>query len=264
MSLATETSRYSVPRRLRMFAGPNGSGKTSLVRSLSKEFSPDGLFQLHYFLNADDLLSQIQSGIGVSLQMLRRIPSVADIRAALLHGNRLDRAHPILSTLRIKDDQLYAAPESADGYVGAAIADFLREQLLACQISFSFETVMSHPSKVDFFGQARTSGYRTYLYFVATDSPNLNVLRIQNRVAQGEHDVPKDKIVDRYDRCLRLLPKAIAEAHRAYVFDNSGDEPIWLAEWRPDGSAHLKLPDTTLPEWFKTWVVPFCPELISH
>jgi predicted ABC-type ATPase len=52
-----------------MFAGPNGSGKTSLVRSLSREFSPDGLFQLRYFLNADDLLGQLQLGIGISLQM---------------------------------------------------------------------------------------------------------------------------------------------------------------------------------------------------
>jgi predicted ABC-type ATPase len=263
MSLATQISRHDEPRRLRMFAGPNGSGKTSLVRNLSREFSPDGLFQLHYFLNADDLLSQLQSGIGISLPTFGRIPSVAAIRAALLQGNRLDREHPILSTLRIERDRLFVAPETADGYVGAAIADFLREQLLASQMSFSFETVMSHSSKVEFFGRARTTGYRTYLYFVATDSPSLNVLRIQNRVAQGEHDVPKEKIVDRYDRCLKLLGSAISEAYRAYVFDNSGAEPIWLAEWTPDGRAQLKVHRTMLPEWFKTWVVPYYPALTA-
>jgi predicted ABC-type ATPase len=261
MSLATQSSRHDEPPRLRMFAGPNGSGKTSLVRSLSRENSPDGLFQLRYFLNADDLLSQLQSGVGISLQMLGRIPTVAAIRNSLFQGERLQREHPILSTLRIKEDRLFAAPESADGYVGAAIADFLREQLLASQISFSFETVMSHPSKVDFFDRARATGYRTYLYFIATDSPSLNVFRIQNRVAQGEHDVPMKKIVDRYHRCLRLLASAIARAHRAYVFDNSGDEPIWLAEWTPDGRAHLKVDRTMLPEWFKTWVVPYHSEL---
>jgi predicted ABC-type ATPase len=246
-----------------MFAGPNGSGKTSLVRSLSREFSPDGLFQLHYFLNADDLLSQLQSGTGVSLRFLGRIPSVAAIRADLLQGNRLDRKHPIFSTLRIEQDRLFVAPESADGYVGAALADFLRDQSLARNISFSFETVMSHPSKVDFFRRAGATGYRTYLYFVATDSPSLNVLRIQNRVAQGEHDVPKEKIIDRYDRSLTLLSPAISQAHRAYVFDNSGDEPVWLAEWTPDGRAKLKVDRAMLPDWFETWVVPFHSELTA-
>jgi predicted ABC-type ATPase len=131
-----------------MFAGPNGSGKTSLARSLSKKFSSDGLFQLHWFLNADDLLSQIQSGNGVSLSLLGHIPSEDEVRAALIHGNRLTANHPFLATLRIEYDRLFATPQAADGYVGAAIADYLRDKLLANQSSFSFETVMSHPSKV--------------------------------------------------------------------------------------------------------------------
>jgi predicted ABC-type ATPase len=84
---------------------------------------------------------------------------------------------------------------------------------------------------------------------------------VQNRVALGEHDIPKGKIVDRFDRCLKLLARAISLAHRAYVFDNSGDEPIWLAEWLPDGQARLKVSPDALPNWFKIWVVPHFPEL---
>lgn len=248
-------------RRLRMFAGPNGSGKTSLVRGLSREFSPDGLFQLRYFINADDLLNEIRLGRGISLRPLDRIPTEAELRATLAGGKRLQAGHPFLESLRIEHDRLYAHPDSADGYVGATIADFLREQLLLSGQSFAFETVMSHPSKVEFFGRARADEYRTYLYFVATDSPQLNVLRIQNRVALGEHDVPPDKVVDRYHRCLNLLRGAIAVAYRAYVFDNSGDEPIWLAEWMPDGSAELKVHPRSLPDWFKTCVSPHHPGL---
>lgn len=60
------------PKRLRLFAGPNGSGKTSLVRKLAKEFAADGLFQLHHFLNADDLFRQLQEGSGIRLDFLGR------------------------------------------------------------------------------------------------------------------------------------------------------------------------------------------------
>lgn len=35
---------------------------------------------------------------------------------------------------------------------------------------------------------------RTYLYFVATDSPEINIQRVANRVEERSHDVPKDKI----------------------------------------------------------------------
>ncbi|MDA0590262.1 MAG: hypothetical protein O2820_22920 [Planctomycetota bacterium] len=43
------------PKRLRMIAGPNGSGKSSIIRNLAKERSPDGVFWLNHYLNADDV-----------------------------------------------------------------------------------------------------------------------------------------------------------------------------------------------------------------
>jgi predicted ABC-type ATPase len=158
---------------------------------------------------------------------------------------------------------LTAPAEACDAYAAAAVADFLREELLAAGQSFSFETVMSHPSKIDFFAKARAAGYRTYLYFIATESSHLNIYRVKNRVALGEHDVPEDKIVERYKRCLELVGQALVRAYRAFLFDNSGVEPIWLAQLTPEGKLQLKVAADSLPLWFNTWVLPFYKEPIS-
>ena len=86
------------------------------------------------------------------------------------------------------------------------IADAQRNDCLERRVSFSFETVMSHPSKIEVLKQARHLGYTVVLYFVGTESPALNVERVKQRVALGGHDVPHDRIVARYERTMALLP----------------------------------------------------------
>lgn len=102
-----------------------------------------------------------------------------------------------------------------------AEADRLRAACLAARESFSFETVMSHPSKVEVLEAARALGFVTGLYFVATEDPQLNVERVRQRVALGGHPVPEERIVARYHRTLTLLPAAMATADRVVLFDNS-------------------------------------------
>jgi predicted ABC-type ATPase len=87
--------------------------------------------------------------------------------------------------------------------------------------SFSFETVMSHPSKVEILARAREAGFFAQLWFVGTDDPQTNVERVALRVAQGGHDVPRDRIVARWKRTMELLSEAIRSANEAFVFDNS-------------------------------------------
>ena len=61
-------------------------------------------------------------------------------------------------------------------------------------ISFSFETVMSHPSKIKELKKAKEKGYRIYLYFVCTDDAEINVNRVANRIEKGGHPVDVYKI----------------------------------------------------------------------
>jgi predicted ABC-type ATPase len=115
---------------------------------------------------------------------------------------------------------------------------------------------MSHRSKIDFFARAREAGYRIYLYFVATERPDPNVQRVTNRAALGGHGVPENKIRERYERCLQLLGDALTHAVRAFLFDNSGTEPVCLALLTPSGEFRIEVPTNALPNWFRTWVGP--------
>ena len=116
-------------------------------------------------------------------------------------------------------DELFKANK-----VAQEISEIRRQQALDERRSLSFETVLSHPSKIDFMRDAKDKGYDVSLYFVGTDDPLINLQRVENRVENGGHDVPHDKILARYDRTMDLLPDAVKVTDQAFIFDNSDDK----------------------------------------
>lgn len=144
--------------------------------------------------------------------------------------------------------------KGSHSYEGAFIASFIRHLLIAQNKSFSFETVMSHHSKVNEIIEMKKKGYAPYLYFVCIDKPEINISRIANRVVFGEHDVPKDKVIERYARSLELLHEVLPLCYRAYLFDNSGKEYKLIAELF---HGDLEIKTNHLPQWFIQYVLPY-------
>lgn len=83
------------------------------------------------------------------------------------------------------------------------------ETALSAGRDFSFETVMSHPSKIYLLGRAWVSGFFVKLRFVSTSNPMINLTRVVARVQRGGHDVPPDKIKSRMSD-----PRAISTGPR--------------------------------------------------
>ena len=235
-----------------MFAGPNGSGKSEL-----KSVLPTTL--LGEYLNPDEIEAHIRElgfldfGVyGVKTAEAETLGAFTG--SAFLRSEGLGDA---AGRLKYDEGRLVFGEVEANAYFASVAADFVRRKLLADQRSFTFETVMSHPGKVSLLEEAQRAGYRTYLYYVATEDPEINVSRVANRVALGGHSVPEDKIVSRYRRSLDLLPDAIRHTNRAYIFDNSTDNAdgshTWVAEIT-DG-ATLELKTDRIPAWFKRAVL---------
>jgi predicted ABC-type ATPase len=233
-----------------MFAGPNGSGKSTL-----KGIIPPTL--LGVYLNPDDLQREIAER------------GFLDVRALGIDAQRDDilpffSASPFLgqvgladaaAALRFDNGKLDFTGVAVNAYFASVAADFLRRKLLDQGRSFSFETVMSSRDKVDLLTSARSLGFRTYLYYIATDDPAINLARIQARVRLGGHDVPADKVVSRYHRSLELLLDAIRASNRAYMFDNSrsGGDHTWVAEITE--GHELVLRSDAMPHWFQRAVL---------
>lgn len=124
---------------------------------------------------------------------------------------------------RLLDPQ---APE-ARAEEAAKIAEQQRETLLLRGLSFCFETVYSHPSKVDFTARAKALGYEVILVLIHLGDAELNQARISQRVAAGGHAVPADKVISRIPRLLEHVKTALPLCDLVTLIDNaSADNPF--------------------------------------
>jgi len=143
-----------------VFAGPNGSGKTTITRSIPV---------IGAYVNADDI---------------KKNDNITDLEAAIQ-------------------------------------AEATRNMLLDENRDFTFETVMSTERNLLLLQKAKTNGYEVQCIYVLTCSENINVARVKSRYAYGGHDVPEDKVRERYHRALALLPRLIDVCDKMLVYDNS-------------------------------------------
>jgi len=90
--------------------------------------------------------------------------------------------------------------------------------------------------KVDFIFRAKAAGFFIRVFFVGTDSPEINAARVARRVMEGGHDVPIPKIISRYSRSIQNMMSILPVVDRAYIYDNSAeDHPAALQFRTADG-----------------------------
>ena len=238
--------------RLRVFAGANGSGKSTLNSVIDKKL-------LGQYINADDMEKSIKE-IGYLDFSLYQITVLENDLFAFLNNHTLIEKANLqneVKKLSVKNNKLFFTDISLNSYYTSVCADYIRHKLLENKISFTFETVMSFPDKIDFLEKAKKSGYRVYLYYISTQDPIINISRVENRVKNGGHNVPKDKIESRYYRSLKLLSSAVKHTDRAYIFDNSVgtsiNDRVWILEITD--AKRIKFKTDTLPLWINEYLI---------
>jgi predicted ABC-type ATPase len=233
---------------MRIFAGPNGSGKSTLAKQFIKERSK--LINPSRHINPDDfdlidIFDFDNFGLKVDENNFRDF--------FISQSSSYKDCNIDVEDIRINNNRFYIPNKNS--YVSAILAEYLRRSYIhSKETLFSYETVFSHKSKVNFLKEANDCGWLVYLYFVSISDPYINCARVEERVLKGEHDVPHDKILERYTRSLENLYSALQYCRRAYIFDNSTKHMELVAEKTPDNSVILLNRDP-IPSWVNEYVL---------
>lgn len=133
-------------------------------------------------------------------------------------------------------------------YHAATLAAKIREDLIFQGVSFCFETVFSHESKNDFLAQAKALGYRIILVYIHLFDSSLNEARVKQRISEGGHSVPIEKIHSRIPRTMHFIKTALSIVDEARILDNSSkDNPFQQIIVMKSGNYEAKA--DPLPEW---------------
>lgn len=241
--------------RLRIFAGPNGSGKSTLFETFSQKYNAG------FFLNADLFEKELSTKGVIDLSEYGLELSQSDLDIFL----KTDRIKSLMNKasadhnpidICIKENIIVDIEKESHSYEGALVSAFMRHHLMLKKADYSFETVMSHPSKIEEIGEAKERGYKIYLYFICIDDPEVNISRVENRVEKGGHAVEPEKIERRYKETLENLNSAIEKSDKVYLFDNSAEEFRLIAKIK-SGKLTLETDPKELPIWFINYVLPY-------
>lgn len=164
----------------------------------------------------------------------------------------MDNVENTISQLRFDNNRINLTESyEVEDYFVTFLASYLWEELLETSNKFTVETVMSHPSKLEFIKRAKEKGFKVYLYFVSLADPALNKHRVKTRVLEGGHDVSADKIEQRYYRTMDNLLPALKLADNAYLFDNSNSEASLFATKK---DSILEINGDYIPTWFNKYI----------
>lgn len=135
----------------------------------------------------------------------------------------------------------------------------LLEQAIQDRIDFAFETTLGGNTIPRLLEQAIQAGLDVCIRYVGLANPELHIARVQARVARGGHDIPADKIRERYEKSRINLIRLLPVATDVEVYDNSaaadpgkGQEPNPILVVRVErGKVVAMCPPVDVPDWAK-------------
>lgn len=114
----------------------------------------------------------------------------------------------------------------------------LLEEAIESGRDYRFETTLGGNTIPALLEEAARSGHRLHVWFCGLESPDLHLRRVRQRAARGGHDIPEEKIRQRWRSSRENLIRLLPHIRHLRVYDNSreadpaaGERPLpklWL------------------------------------
>lgn len=89
--------------------------------------------------------------------------------------------------------------------------------------NYAFETTLGGTTIPRLLAQAADAGFDVRVWFVGLKTVEQHIARVQARVAAGGHDIPHEKIRERWDSSRRNVLMLMPRLTELRVFDNSDE-----------------------------------------
>ncbi len=137
------------------------------------------------------------------------------------------------------------------------IGKSLLEQAIAGGQDYRFETTLGGRTIAQLLEKAARSGHRLQVWFCGLASADLHIRRVRSRVAHGGHDIPVEKIRERWNRSRENLIRLLPLIDHLRVYDNSSEadpaagrqpQPVLLLEMQR-GQITAPADLSNAPDW---------------
>ena len=97
----------------------------------------------------------------------------------------------------------------------------LLERAIDQRLDFAFETTLGGHTIPKLLERAANEGLSVHVWFAGLQGVGLHIERVRQRVARGGHDIPREKILERYDAGRTNLIHLLPHLASVRIFDNS-------------------------------------------
>jgi predicted ABC-type ATPase len=102
----------------------------------------------------------------------------------------------------------------------------LLENAITRRLEFAFETTLGGNTIPALLRRAHEAGLDVRMWYVGLDGPERHVSRVKARVARGGHDIPEEKIRERYDRSRDNLIRLLPILTELWLYDNTRESDL--------------------------------------
>ncbi len=124
------------------------------------------------------------------------------------------------------------------------------EGCLARNASFTQETTLAGKRIEKTLRQARKQGYYVVLYYIGLSSAQESLLRIQNRVRKGGHDIPPEDVKRRFSGRWEALKRVFPYCDEVIFYDNENGF-VKVAEYK---NSRFTFSGSYRPVWLEAFL----------